>query len=134
LAESNTAELQYNMGAALAKSGKADVAIPHFEAALRLKPDYVEAHNNLGAALASSGRVEEAIPHFEAALKINPGSAEAHANLGIALSEVPGRMPEAIGHLQAALRIKPDPQVRQILDRLRAGTARAGDVVIERPK
>ena len=121
LAESNAAELQYNMANVLAKGGKTDAAIPHYEAALRLKPDYMEAHKNLGAALASSGRVEEAIPHFEAALKIDPGSAETHAILGIALSEVPGRMPEAIDHLQAALRIKPDPQVRQILDRLRAG-------------
>jgi len=121
LAESKSAELQFNMAVVLAKSGKTDDAIPHYEAALRLKPDFLEAHSNLGAALASSGRVEEAIPHFEAALKIDPGSAEAHVNLGIALSKVPGRMPEAIDHLQTALRIKPDPQVRQILEQLRAG-------------
>jgi tetratricopeptide (TPR) repeat protein len=65
--------------------------------------------------------VKEAIPQFEAALKIDRGSAQTHINLGIALAQMPGRMPEAIDHFQAALRIKPDPQVRQILDQLRAG-------------
>jgi tetratricopeptide (TPR) repeat protein len=116
LAQSNTAEWQYNMGVDLAKSGKAAEAIPHFEAALRLKPDYVDAHNNLGVTLAGSGRVAEAISHFETALKIDPDSAAAHVNLGIALSGVPGRMPEAIAHFQAALRIRPDPEIRQLLN------------------
>jgi tetratricopeptide (TPR) repeat protein len=64
--------------------------------------------------------VKEAIPQFEAALKIDPGSAQTHINLGIALAQMPGRMPDAIDHFHT-VRIKPDPQVRQILDQLRAG-------------
>jgi protein O-mannosyl-transferase len=116
---SNAAEVQYNLGVDLTKSGKPQAAIPYFEAALRLKPDYVEAHDNLGVVLAASGRVQEAISHFEAALKIDPNSVDAHVNLGIALSGIPGRMPDAVQHFEAALRIKPDPEIQQMLDRLK---------------
>ena len=116
--QSNAAEVQYNLGVDLARSGKPEASIPYFEEALRQRPDYVDAHNNLGVVLAGAGRAQEAIAHFEAALKIDPNSADAHVNLGIALSGIPGRMPEAIRHFQAALRIRPDPEIRQMLDRL----------------
>ena len=69
-------------GDRLGASGKVEEAIAHYEQALRIKPDYAEAHNNLGIALAQAGRIEEAIAHFEQALRIKPDYAEAHCNLG----------------------------------------------------
>ena len=45
--------------------------------------------------------------------------AEAHDALANALARMPGRLPEAIAEYQAALRIRPDPQLRQMVDRLR---------------
>ena len=41
------AEVHYNLGVALARQGRADEAIAHYEKALASQPDYPEAHNNL---------------------------------------------------------------------------------------
>jgi tetratricopeptide (TPR) repeat protein len=97
----------YNLGLALARSGRLQEAVGHWEQALRIKPDYVDAHNNLGVALDQAGRIPEAMEHLEQALRIKPDSAEAHYNLGKALAEA-GRVPEAIAHYEQALRLKPD--------------------------
>jgi tetratricopeptide (TPR) repeat protein len=122
----DSAEEQFNQGVALAKDkGSLPEAIQHFEAALRLRPDYPEAQNNLGVALSQMpGRSKDAISHFEAALRTRPDYADAHVNLAVALSEIPGRLPDAIAQLEAALKIQPDPEVRQMLERLRAAQGR----------
>jgi tetratricopeptide (TPR) repeat protein len=118
---SHSGDAEYDLALSLAKTpGKLPEAISHFEAALRLNPNNAEAHNNLGFALATfPQRLPEAIKHFETALKINPNYADAHYNLGVALSNLRGRMPEAIKHFEAAERLKPDPELEQLLKRLK---------------
>jgi tetratricopeptide (TPR) repeat protein len=57
-------------------------AIAHYEAALRLRPDYAGAHYNLAVLLARQpGRQAEAAVHFRAALKIDPNFAPAREAL-----------------------------------------------------
>jgi tetratricopeptide (TPR) repeat protein len=103
------ARARYNLGMILAGLNRPSEAIAEYEAALRIKPDYEEAHYNLGIELAKiPARFPDALSHFEAALRIKPNDAEAHNNLGIALATIPGRSPDAISHFEAALRIKPD--------------------------
>jgi tetratricopeptide (TPR) repeat protein len=51
-------------------SGRIPEAIEHYQQALRIKPDYAEAHYNLGVALGQAGRIPEAIGHLEQALRI----------------------------------------------------------------
>jgi protein O-mannosyl-transferase len=120
-ARKNLAEAEYTLGLGLAKAGRTLEAAAHLEAALRARPDYPEAHNNLGVVLSQDpGRTQEAIGHFEAALRIDPNYADAHVNLGLALSQRPGRIPEAIAQLEAAERVQPDPEVRQMVEKLKA--------------
>jgi tetratricopeptide (TPR) repeat protein len=66
------------------------------------------------------GRLPDAIAEYQAALRIEPDFAEAHVNLANTLAQTPGRLSEAIAEYEAALRIRPDPQVRQMVDQLRA--------------
>jgi protein O-mannosyl-transferase len=89
-----------------ADTGEALVAYEH---AIRLRPDFVEAHFNLGnILLRTEGRRADAITHFEIAVKLSPNFAEAHTNLGAALVTEPGRLADAIAHFEAALRANPD--------------------------
>jgi tetratricopeptide (TPR) repeat protein len=62
-----------NLGVVLARAGRVEEAISHFEAALGIDPNSADAHVNLGIALSGiPGRMPEAIRHFEAALRIKP--------------------------------------------------------------
>ena len=62
-----------------------DEAVAGFRAALKLKPDFPEAHNNLGIALGSQGKLDEAIEEFRRALAIRKDFADAQKNLETAL-------------------------------------------------
>ena len=59
------------------KLGKVPEAVEHFEQALRIKPDSVEAHINLGVALEKLSKPADAVRHYEEALRIKPDLAEA---------------------------------------------------------
>jgi len=96
-----------NLGYTFYMQGLSGRAIPHFHAALRIKPLYEEARSNLGLALVQIGRVDEAIEQYQNALKINYNNQGVHNNLGLALKRK-GLIAEAIEHFKEALRIKPD--------------------------
>src|SRR5437016_3300453 len=78
---------QFNLGRALARQGKLVQAVEHYQTALRLEPDYAEAHNNAGSALSQQGKLAEAIDHFQQALRIEPDYPDAHNNVGAALAD-----------------------------------------------
>jgi tetratricopeptide (TPR) repeat protein len=105
-----------NLGAELARKGRADEAIRQFQEAIRLKPNQADVHYNLGTAFFQQGRMGEAISQFQEAIRLKPGYAEAHNNLGTALA-MKGQTDEAIRHFQEALRLKPDyAEARKNLD------------------
>ena len=90
-----------------ARPGEADEAIAEYREAMRLKPDFAEAHINLGVALRDQGKLDEAIAEYREALRLKPDHAEAHSNLGLALSDQ-GKLDEAIAEYREAIRLKPD--------------------------
>jgi Flp pilus assembly protein TadD len=92
---------------ALAAKGRLDEAVTHLAEALRIRPDFEEAHYNMGNILAQQGKLDEAIVHFSNVLRIKPNYAEAHNNLGIALARQ-GKLNDAVDHFSEALRIRPN--------------------------
>jgi len=61
----------------LEQAGRIQEAIRHYEQALRIKPDFADAHYNLGNALEKAGPVPEAIQHYKQALRIKPDFTQA---------------------------------------------------------
>lgn len=98
-----------NLGNALLEiPGRTTDAISEYQSALRIYPNYADAHNNLGAILLQSGRTAEAIVEYQTAVRLDPDYPDAHSNLGGALSRIPGRMAEASAELQTAVRLDPE--------------------------
>ena len=77
-----------------------------YQEAIRLKPDYAEAHLNLGNALQRQGQLAEAVGQYQEAIRFKPDYAEAHNNLGAAFLDQ-GRLAEAVTQYQEAIRLKP---------------------------
>ena len=82
-------------------SGDPARAEASFREAIRLAPDYPEAHMNLAILLFQKQRVEEAGYHFECALRYRPDYALGHLNYGLMLKNS-NRSAEAKQHLRRA--------------------------------
>jgi protein O-mannosyl-transferase len=99
--------VHYNLGLAFASKGDFDRAIEQYQAALKLRWDFVDAYYDLGLAFASKGDFDRAIEQYQAALRLKPDYLEAYNNLGLAFASK-GNYDRAIEQYQAALKLKPD--------------------------
>ncbi len=95
------------LGNILLQRGRVDEAMVHYQQALQIKPDSVEACYHLGNALFQKGNLDEAIAQYQQALQNKPDFAEACYNLGNTLFQK-GRVDEAMVYFQKALKITPD--------------------------
>jgi tetratricopeptide (TPR) repeat protein len=101
------------LGETLLGEGEVGPAIAQLTEAVRLAPNYFEAHNNLGSALGMTGRNDEAVVHFRAALR-GMKTADIHHNLAYTLAKL-GRTEEAIAEYQAALQLDPGRRLTLVL-------------------
>jgi tetratricopeptide (TPR) repeat protein len=76
-----------------------------FREAVRLRPDFAEAHNNLGLVLLQAGEDEGAIASLREAVRLSPDYADARANLGAALT--PTNADAAVAELEKAVALAP---------------------------
>jgi protein O-GlcNAc transferase len=95
-----------NLGDALRDFGSFEEAASACCEAIRLKPDFAEAHSNLGLALKGQGKLDEAIAACREAVRLNPALAEAHFNLGNAL-RAQERYDEAVAASRRAVSVNP---------------------------
>ncbi len=96
-----------NLGLSLLEQGRFLEAVGHFEAALRIRPDFAVAYHNLGVALQALGRHEEAARAYRQEIQINGGTGEAYYRLGISLSRE-GKLSEAVAVFRKAIEHWPD--------------------------
>ncbi|MEQ1826989.1 MAG: tetratricopeptide repeat protein [Pirellula sp.] len=96
------------LGDRLGEQGKLDEAVKEYREAIRLEPEFPNAHNGLGNILAKQGNLEEAIAEYRDALKLKPFAQEhlVHANLGNNLW-TQGKLDEAMDEFREAIRLEP---------------------------
>jgi len=100
------AEAHYNIGALLYQRGDVSAAEQSFDAAERLKPQWVAPPLALGQLYFHSGRYADAERAFERARSRDPDSLEALGNLGLTLQRS-GRYTPAQPHLERARMLAP---------------------------
>ncbi len=107
--EQLTASDWFLRAAALAGTDKENSAeeAECYRQALRLNPEYSQAHNNLGILLKHRGDLLAAAEHYREALRLAPDYPEAHYNYAILL-ESQGRTAGAATHYRRALRLDAD--------------------------
>ena len=95
------------LGCLLAEKGQFEKAIPYFEKALEVSPNFDVTYFNLGVTFCLQRQFDKAIPYFEKALKINPNNAVMHCTLGTVLAKRE-QFDKAILHFKKALEINPN--------------------------
>ncbi len=121
-----TAADHNNIGVDLARKGKYKEALTHFNKALTLEPDNVNAMCNKGLVLMNNeNQLDEAMNYYKKALKINPEYFEAHFNLGLAFIRR-GDRDNAISHFSKALLVAPNNEsarnsIKKMIAQLKAG-------------
>ncbi|MCY3843252.1 MAG: tetratricopeptide repeat protein [Acidobacteria bacterium] len=86
--------------------GQVALAEQELREALRLAPDFPDAHYNLGSVLQAQGSVRQAIGSYRRAIAIDPTYSEAHNNLG-ALLDTTGDRANALAHYRLAVEFGP---------------------------
>jgi tetratricopeptide (TPR) repeat protein len=96
-----------NLGTVYREKNREDLALGHYQSALRIRPDIPEVQLSVGEVLAAMGRIGEVVSHYENALKIKPESAAIHSALAVALDKS-GETDRAVAHFLKALEIDND--------------------------
>ena len=98
---------EYERGVGAERKGKPEEAIAHYQAALKMAPDYYPAHNNLGTLYLSKSDFRSAEEQFQDTLRLDQNDAQAYFNLGN-LFMLTGRYPESEAALSSGLQRRPD--------------------------
>ncbi|MBL9188850.1 MAG: tetratricopeptide repeat protein [Opitutaceae bacterium] len=103
----DNAAVRYLLAVSLAAAGRPATEVEaQFRAALRLRPDYVNALTQLAMIAIATGRFDDARRHIEESLRAEPGNPNLHVNRG-ALAVRAGRPDEAVPHFERALQLDP---------------------------
>ena len=104
IAQKKAVRLSYRFGNDLQQAGRPDLALAQYLDAIRLKPDFTEAHYNLGVACRQMNLIDKALDSFRRATECDPDSSEAHNALGEMLG-AKGRLAKALQQFEKAFEL-----------------------------
>jgi Flp pilus assembly protein TadD len=97
----------YNFANFCRKLDKIPESVEYYKKALRLNPEYVNAHKNLGDILKSQNNLNEAAAHYNRILQIEPNHVEAHFNLGT-IFQMQNKLDRAENYYRRTLELDPN--------------------------
>jgi tetratricopeptide (TPR) repeat protein len=104
-----TAKAHYSLAVLMASDGRAARAVPHFEAAIRYQPNYIEAHLAMADFLRRRRQPDAALEQYRATLAINPRQIVARIGCAMCLVGLK-RYRDARNWLEEAVQEFPDRQ------------------------
>ena len=96
----------FQVGRLAARRNNSAEAEEYFTRAIRLRSDFVEAHDHLGQLLAKQKKFAASYRQFKEALRQQPDNATVHFHLADALA-ADGKRTEAVSSLREAVRLRP---------------------------
>ena len=96
----------FSVGYLYSQEGEPEKAIPAYDKAIYLRPDYAEAYNNRGASNGKLGQYDAAITDLNKAIILDPNDAEAYYNRGI-VHFTSDEYESAYADFDEAIRLKP---------------------------
>ncbi len=118
------------LGVLLHAQGQPGLAISYIKRAIKIQPDYVDAHNNLGNVLKSEDLLVESEQAYRKAIEIKPDYAEAYYNLCNTLIKK-NEMEEALAVFRTAITLKPtNPTYYESLGSSLYSAGRADEAVV----
>ncbi len=103
----NRAGVWHKQGDELRKRERYDEALAHFNQALKLYPQYLDARYGKGRTLSQMGRYEEALASYDRVLRRAPNAPRVLHSAGFALLRL-GRKQEALDAFEQALSLDPN--------------------------
>jgi tetratricopeptide (TPR) repeat protein len=116
---------QYNLAAMLQVRSEFNEALPHFQAAVQLRPADAIANNALAACFLALGNPSAAVPPLLLAIQNKPDYFSARYNLGNAYASL-GKFDEAIVQFAEAVRLNPSDSMAEA--NLGAALAESGNL------
>jgi tetratricopeptide (TPR) repeat protein len=98
----------------IADQGKADLALSLMREAIKLFPEYYEAHLELGNELLETGHLDEAIAELDQARKINPNDDRTYQSFGLVLMQQQ-KYSIAVGVFAEASRLNPSNPMNPLM-------------------
>ena len=117
---------------AFAMKGEAGKALPDFDSAIRLSPQWSGPYFSRAAFYATLGQYDKSIADYDSVIRLSPDFAPAYANRGVVHFEQ-GKFTAAADDTAQSLKQSPDPYVAVWLHilRLRAGLAKQDELAAQ---